>query len=73
MGAGVSVTAEQPSIIDKRLERESLFVTSLVSKMVDDAFPGRQVAVQARVKGNQQTAVGVLKYHFLESGKSDEP
>jgi len=73
MGTVVSVngTMEQSSKIDQKLEREALFVASLVSKIVEDSFPGRQVTVQARVKGNPQNAVSFLKQHIQESGKGD--
>jgi len=72
-GSSVKATgSEEPSSgIDKKLEEEALFVASLLSKMVDESFPGRQVAVQARVEGNPQAAVRFLKHQLLESGKGD--
>lgn len=73
MGAGVSVTGteQQSAKIETRLETEALFVASLVSKVVDDAFPGRQVAVRARVSGNSQPAENFLKQQFSKPGNGE--
>lgn len=73
IGARATVTArvKQSSGLEPGLEREALFVASLVSKIVDDAFPGRQVAVHANVKGSPQTAERFLKQQFSKPGSGE--
>ena len=72
-GSSVKATgSEVPSSgIDIKLEDEALFVASLLSKIVDESFPGRQVAVRARVEGSPQAAARFFKHQLLESGKGD--
>ena len=67
----VTGTVVQSGREEKRLENEALFVASLVSKIVEDAFPGRQVAVRARLKGNPQAAVRLLRHQFPRPGNGD--
>lgn len=72
-GTGVTVAdvVKQSPEIKKRLENEGLFVASLVSRIVEDSFPGKQVAVQARLKGDPQAALNFLKQQFLKPGNGD--
>lgn len=51
----------------KKLESEALFATSLVTKIIEDSFPGRKVGVCARLKGNPQPASDLLEQHFKNS------
>jgi len=65
-GTGVTVTSavKQMPKIEEGLENEALFVASLVSGIVEDSFPGKQVVVKARLKGDPQAALKFLRRRF---------
>jgi hypothetical protein len=72
-GTGVTITGgvKETGEVEKRLERDALYAASLVSRIVEDTFPGRKVAVQARLKGNPQPALNFLKQQFLKPGNDN--
>ena len=57
--------------LEKRLESEVRFVTSLVSGIVENALPGRKVTIRARLKGDRQPALRFLNGQLAEPGKGD--
>lgn len=70
-GVTVTNTAGQSSGIEKKLESEVLYVSSVVSKILEDSFPGRQVSVQARLEGSPQAAFSFLEKQILKTGKDN--
>ena len=57
--------------LEKRLESEVRFVTSVVSGIVENTFPGRDVSIRARLTGDRQPALRFLNGHLAESAKGD--
>ena len=57
--------------LEKRLESEVRFVTSVVSGIVENTLPGRDVSIRARLKGDRQLALRFLNGYLAESAKSD--
>ena len=73
--SGTRVVPEGTSVqfddLEKRLQNEVRFVTSVVSGIVENTLPGRDVTIRARLKGDLQPALRFLNGHLAESAKGD--